>query len=559
MKTGFRFSMSALHTWAGLLLSGLLFAIFWTGTLSVFDKEIDRWMMPQTRINMDTAPKLSVDRDIVPLLNSLSKSATAWSIVLPSERKPFVGLGYDTKESHIAKRNSFHPVTLDQLPASNTRGASRFIYPFHHNLTLRKSNIGAWLVGIASIGMLCLLVSGIVIHRRLFTDFFSFRVWRSFSRGNLDAHNLTGVLLLPFTLVITLSGLMIAHLIYFPKAPDAVYEQMHPQSAAYTQKTPAKEITPLRQKIDNKSKTPKAREGAGNSPARRRFIGESQGRVTPKASGEFATITSIDPLITATEEELGRGAVYMVRVSNPADAEGVIALRLSSDKSVAQNMDNRRFSVATGADLDHFESSSVTNVFNFIAGMHYVQFDHWPLRWFYFIAGLGACVLIATGLLHWTQAHNQKHDGTRFSICFMNVHNLSAVMGIIVATGAFLVANRLFNNSVHFAGVLVRDLEVYVFFSVWMCCVLHGVIRVLINKRSGYIKAWGEQCWAIAFIAISAVILNWLTTGDHLIKTLFKDTYWPVATIDLLLISSAAIAIFAARKLSANLKLNIGR
>ena len=50
MGTGFRTSMDWLHTSAGVVLGGLLFAIFWMGTLSVFDREIDRWMAPMTRL-----------------------------------------------------------------------------------------------------------------------------------------------------------------------------------------------------------------------------------------------------------------------------------------------------------------------------------------------------------------------------------------------------------------------------------------------------------------------------------------------------------------------------
>ncbi len=41
MEPTFRASMGWLHTWAGVVLGGLLFAIFWMGTLSVFDREID--------------------------------------------------------------------------------------------------------------------------------------------------------------------------------------------------------------------------------------------------------------------------------------------------------------------------------------------------------------------------------------------------------------------------------------------------------------------------------------------------------------------------------------
>ena len=40
-------SMSALHTWAGLVLGWLLFAIFLTGTLAVFDRELNWWMQPE--------------------------------------------------------------------------------------------------------------------------------------------------------------------------------------------------------------------------------------------------------------------------------------------------------------------------------------------------------------------------------------------------------------------------------------------------------------------------------------------------------------------------------
>ena len=44
MGPSFRASMNLLHTWTGVVLGGVLFAIFWTGTLCVFDREIDRWM-----------------------------------------------------------------------------------------------------------------------------------------------------------------------------------------------------------------------------------------------------------------------------------------------------------------------------------------------------------------------------------------------------------------------------------------------------------------------------------------------------------------------------------
>jgi hypothetical protein len=60
--------------------------------------------------------------------------------------------------------------------------------------------------------------------------------------------------------------------------------------------------------------------------------------------------------------------------------------------------------------------------------------------------------------------------------------------------------------------------------------------------------AWREQCWAIVILAVAAVSLNWVTTGDHLIATLSAG-YWPVAGVDLTLLAGGAIAAFAARRL----------
>ena len=56
--------------------------------------------------------------------------------------------------------------------------------------------------------------------------------------------------------------------------------------------------------------------------------------------------------------------------------------------------------------------------------------------------------------------------------------------------------------------------------------------------------------WLLALLMVTAVLLNWVSTGDHLFKTVVTDPYWPVAGVDLSLLASAAVAVFAARKLA---------
>ena len=63
-------------------------------------------------------------------------------------------------------------------------------------------------------------------------------------------------------------------------------------------------------------------------------------------------------------------------------------------------------------------------------------------------------------------------------------------------------------------------------------------------------KRWGRGSGLLALLMVTAVLLNWVSTGDHLFKTVVTDPYWPVAGVDLSLLASAAVAVFAARKLA---------
>ena len=51
---GLRQSMSWLHTWSGLLLGWLLYAVFFTGTLSYFRDEINA--VSYTHLTLPTTP-----------------------------------------------------------------------------------------------------------------------------------------------------------------------------------------------------------------------------------------------------------------------------------------------------------------------------------------------------------------------------------------------------------------------------------------------------------------------------------------------------------------------
>ena len=79
-----------------------------------------------------------------------------------------------------------------------------------------------------------------------------------------------------------------------------------------------------------------------------------------------------------------------------------------------------------------------------------------------------------------------------------------------------------------------------------MLALLHAGWRSAPVARGLANPAWREQCGAIAVLAMVAVLLNWVTTGDHLLATL-RAGYWPVAGVDLSLLATAAVALITAR------------
>jgi len=500
MEPTFRGSMNWLHTWAGVTLGGLLFAIFWMGTLSVFDREIDRWMAPMTRLALPSEP-VSYDA-LRPTIDEAAVARSAfWAALLPTERQPMIRVSWRTASGPVLRY--LDPTTGQLLPDSGTWGGTRFIFPFHFNLHLQAWNIGLWIVGLAGMTMMALCIAGVVIHRKIFGEFFTFRADRKPRRLILDLHNVTGVLGFPFHLVITLSGLIIFYNTYFPGSWKVAYQ--------------------------------------GNNQAYAREAFDTYARPKANQPGEMA---SFDAMVAETTRLWDGDAPRSLVVRNPGDAAAVVQVVRSNDGGVAATADTVSFDAATGAILHQRAGSApVLTAQRFIAGLHWIQFRHWTLRWAYFGLGLVGCVLIATGYLFWLESRRKKHAQLGLpGVRIVEGLTVGSVTGIVIATLSFFVANRLLPLGTSFLGVERFALEIRAFYLVWLATFAHAW---LLPTRS-----WLDQCRIIAILAVAAVLLNWLTTGDHLGRSLAHRHLWSVAGMDIVLLIGAGLAALAAWRLA---------
>ncbi len=499
MEPTFRKSMAWLHTWSGIVIGGLLFAIFWTGTLSVFDREIDRWMAPTTRLEVPAGP-VSLDASVRPVAERVAAGSSQWTFSMPTDRVPMLRLSWrDAADKNVSRY--FNASTGAQLPATGTHAGTGFIYPFHYRLNIRFMDIGYWIVGFATMAMLVAIVSGVVIHKKIFADFFTFRPRKQIQRASLDLHNLSSVLPLPFHFVIGLSGLFILFAIYFPSGWQAAYD--------------------------------------GD---RRAFNAQASDTFQRPRSGQAGTLGSLDAMVVQARREWGGGEVSQVRVQHLGDANSYVEVRRSIADRVTKNPHTIYFDAASGAVLARSEIKPVKTALSFLTGLHEIQFRHWALRWLYFLAGLSGCVMIATGFVFWIESRRASHARKGLAgVRVVEALAVGSVPGIIAATFVFFIANRLLPEQAALAGYSRADLEMWAFYLAWLLALGHGAMRAH--------AAWREQAWCIAALGILAVALNGYTTGQHLLVSIAQGP-WAVAGMDALLLVASAISATTALHLS---------
>jgi uncharacterized iron-regulated membrane protein len=544
MRETFRLSMAYLHTWLGLVVGFVLMAVFFFGSLSVFDREIDRWSVPETRVQ--AAPFPSFDKAVAPIIHSVkphpeSVEHTAGEVIgtLPpvnalkagdvtaytNHRDPILRMyvAFDVpnkpRDANLDHVNvygyaSVNPQTGERLPddlQNRLQLGTGFFFPLHFMLHLEWMELGYWIVGLAGMVMLAALVSGVVMHRKIFRELFTFRPEKAPLRSTLDLHNMTGVLALPFMFVITLSGLLIFAYLYLPSPTTLMRPLVKTQQEAELSLT-----------------------GLPAEPA-----------------GKPAQLASVDKMMADAKARWAAkgvpGEVGIVSVVHVGDENAYVSIARDNVDRVATS-ETLYFKGSTGALLyEDPPASGIRTVEGFLYGLHFQHFRHWTLRWLLFAGGLAGCACIATGFLFFVAKRKKKHaaagvPGARIAEALA----VASVTGMLIATGAMLIANRLLPIDVadHAAW------QERVFFLTWLATLVHAALRSGVNAVEGLSPAWREQAWLVSLLAAGAALANWLTTGDHLLATVSQG-YWPIAGVDTMLLVTSVAAGYTAFRLRA--------
>jgi len=468
VRNGFRQSMAWLHTWTGLLLGWLLFAIFVTGTSSYFQEEITAWMTPEIRsVPADGPTRFAaatrwLEREV--------PGASEWSVYSAGKRA--AGLQLYWVNGPDAPADAPTDARLDgagrKADARETAGGD-FLYRFHYNLHYINWYWARWIVGIAAMAMLVAIFSGIVTHKKIIADFFLLRLGKG-QRSWLDAHNASSVLFLPFILMITYTGLVSLATHYMPWGIAANYANEEKFfEATFPWPAPAEKV--------------------GSAP-----------------------LIAVAPLVEHAERTWGAGA-GSVRILNPGDRTAQVIVSTAPDASMSVRPRSMTFDGVTGKLISaHNPSGAATATEGTMIGLHAGRFASGVLRTLYFLSGVAGCVMVASGLILWTVKRRAKlpdPDRPHFGFRLVEKLNIGAIGGLPLGMAIYFLANRLLPVE----GAGRSDREIAALFIAW------GGVFVWAAVRPSA-RAWIEVLAVTAAAFALVPVVSALTTDRSLIASL---------------------------------------
>ncbi len=504
MKPRFRQSMGWLHTWVGFAFAWLLFFIFVTGSLGYFENEIDRWMKPEIAIVNDAIDDFEILNSAKQQLNILAGDAEQWYIAYPSKRNPYIKISWlQSANAELGTPKQWHkeyltPYTGKITPTRETSGGET-LYRLHYNLHYVPAVVGYLVTSLATLFMLIGLVTGIIVHKKIFIEFFTFRSGKGL-RAWLDVHNVFSVLPLPFHLMITYSGLVLLMGISFSSVIDATYgesKKMHRQ-------------------FYNESQT----ENKQQQPINLNTADLSFKTVLTDAKARYKNQTVsylgiIDRNIADNTEQPsfqvwldGNEGIEFATLLSYRLVDGQIQLEESLGKT-----------------------HSAAKIYDILEHLHEGLFADTYLRWLYFISGLLGAAMIATGMIIWVKKR-QNHPTTFIKL--IDKLNAAVVVGLPIAIAAYFWSNRLLPLAMSNRA----EWELHSLFIVLAACACFCIVR-------SADKVWKNMLWIAAAVYALLPLGNMLTT-EHSLLASVQQGDWLMLGFDLSMLFFAGCFALAA-------------
>jgi uncharacterized iron-regulated membrane protein len=208
----FKYTFALLHLWLGLLASLVVLTVCLTGSIYVFKNQIiDVYNKDKVYVTVKGIP-ITLDQLESQLL---SKNLQLNSLIIPKNKNKSYIVTYTDLSNQLSKTNYLNPYTGEILGASNHGLDDFFAIVLDIHRTLLVNNIGKQIVGVSTLIMIFMLVSGLVLWwPKKWKDIktgLSIKWKAKFYRVNYDIHNTLGFYAMLFLMFIAITGVYITY------------------------------------------------------------------------------------------------------------------------------------------------------------------------------------------------------------------------------------------------------------------------------------------------------------------------------------------------------------
>lgn len=489
-----------LHTVSGIVISVILFVIFFAGSFSFFRDDIANWEKGESA-SLSKEIQLDYNHSLQVLDSIYELHGRKITITQPHNEKEvaiYLEASKDSLASKKGKEAQFLYLNNNSYKTSTyveNYNLGEFIYRLHF-LAQIPYPAGYYLSGFIALFFLFAIVTGVLVHwKKIIPNFYVFRPKEKLKTWWTDAHTSLGMLGLPFQFVYAVTGafFMIKLLIVAP-AVQFLYQ-------------------------GNQDKLYKELEYTTDA--------------IPFANKALTKTFSLNQMIADTKNNWADFKITKVEIQNYGDANMQVLTEgeMEFDKKFT-GIGKQIYKVATDEIITQknplAESSYLESVKNILYRIHYGDYGGYGLKIISFVLGILSCFVIISGVMIWLVARDKKNipeKKKRFNQGVVRYYLAICLSMFPVTAFTFIMAKVFFP--------LGQEKLYSVYFISWL---LLSIILIL-KKNNSFTNRFclftGSILGFLIPVTNGVKTGNWFWTTytNHQFQLFFIDLFWIILAI----------------------------
>lgn len=485
------------HTISGIIISAVLFVIFFAGSFSFFKREISAWQ--KNTPNFSSRP---LDYNV--MIDSVAGKYNLYGREVSFSTNPHTRMiGVYVSESKDTVNNKerggyfyLDPQTFATADYKASYDLGEFLYRLHflaqvNSIARFGFPLGYYIAGAVAFVFLFALITGLLLHwQKIVSNFYLFRPREKLKTVWTDLHTALGVITFPFLFIFAVTGAYF--LISFP---------------LFTRPTVALQYGGKEDSL---------------------FAELGYGTHELEFKNYKISNPDVNHFVEQAQKQWGQAFINNVEVLNYGDAS--MQVHIGSLMPAAKKFASRGelvYDVAAGSVLKHRDpmaSSSYSDVMETaVYSLHFGDYGGYATKIFYFLLGICSCIVIISGVLIWLVARNKNNIPERkrkFNLWLTRIY-LSICLGMYPVTAAAFIAVKLNPD-----GGMAFIYPFY--FWLWLA------VSIAFLFQKDIYRICSDSLLTGSFIGICIPIVNGLVTGNwvwtsyarHYQDILLVDIFW---------------------------------